>query len=85
MIEANQFIVSACIASGISAYFSLGIGAVNGFSTMGGAVANGAVNGFFTTDGVTNLLHKGERTKREVREKCDHNPTPTARILGWKK
>jgi hypothetical protein len=34
---------------------------------------------------VTNLLHNGERTKREVREKCDHNPTQTARILGWKK
>ena len=34
---------------------------------------------------LTNLLHQGERTKREVREKCSHNPMPTARKLGWKK
>ena len=34
---------------------------------------------------LTNLLHQGERTLREVREKCNHNPTQTARILGWKK
>ena len=33
---------------------------------------------------LTNLLHQGERTRREVREKCDHNPTTTARKLGWK-
>ena len=34
---------------------------------------------------VTNLLHQGERTLREVRENCSHNPTTTARKLGWKK
>ena len=33
---------------------------------------------------VTNLLHQSERTKREVREKCSHNPMKTARKLGWK-
>ena len=33
---------------------------------------------------LTNLLHQGERTLREVREKCSHNPVPTARKLGWK-
>jgi hypothetical protein len=30
---------------------------------------------------LTNLLHQGERTLREVREKCSHNPVPTARKL----
>ena len=34
---------------------------------------------------LTNLLHKGERTLREVREKCCHDPLPAARKLGWKK
>jgi predicted transposase YbfD/YdcC len=34
---------------------------------------------------LTNLLHKGERTLREVREKCNHNPMQPARKLGWKK
>ena len=33
---------------------------------------------------LTNLLHQGERTKREIREKCSHNPMKTARKLGWK-
>jgi predicted transposase YbfD/YdcC len=33
---------------------------------------------------LTNLLHKGERTLREVREKCSFDPMPTARKLGWK-
>ena len=34
---------------------------------------------------LTNLLQKGERTLREVREKCSYDPLPTARKLGWKK
>ena len=34
---------------------------------------------------LTNLLQQGERTLREVREKCAHNPVQTARKLGWKK
>ena len=34
---------------------------------------------------LTNLLQKGERTLREVREKCCHDPLPTAKKLGWKK
>jgi predicted transposase YbfD/YdcC len=34
---------------------------------------------------LTNLLHQGERTLREVREKCCHDPAPTASKLGWKK
>ena len=34
---------------------------------------------------LTNLLQKGERTLREVMEKCCHDPLPTARKLGWKK
>jgi len=33
---------------------------------------------------LTNLMHKGERTLREVREMCAHNPRNTARKLGWK-
>jgi predicted transposase YbfD/YdcC len=33
---------------------------------------------------LTNLLHQGERTMREVREKCSHDTMPTARKLGWK-
>ena len=33
---------------------------------------------------LTNLLHQGERTLREVREKCSIDPVPTARKLGWK-
>jgi predicted transposase YbfD/YdcC len=33
---------------------------------------------------LTNVLHLGERTLREVREKCNHDPRPTARKLGWK-
>jgi len=32
----------------------------------------------------TNLLHHGERTLREVREKCSHNPMKTAGKLGGK-
>jgi predicted transposase YbfD/YdcC len=32
---------------------------------------------------LTNLLHQGERTLREVREKCYFDPRPTARKLGW--
>jgi len=32
---------------------------------------------------LTNLLHRGERTKREVREKCSHDPKQTAKKLGW--
>jgi hypothetical protein len=34
---------------------------------------------------LTNLLHQGERTLREVREKCCHDPLKPARKLGWKK
>jgi predicted transposase YbfD/YdcC len=30
------------------------------------------------------LLRKDEKTLREVREKCLHDPRPTARKLGWK-
>jgi predicted transposase YbfD/YdcC len=33
---------------------------------------------------LTHLLHRGERTLREVREKCRLDPRPTARKLGWK-
>jgi hypothetical protein len=33
---------------------------------------------------LTNLLHCGERTLREVRQKCCINPINTARKLGWK-
>jgi hypothetical protein len=33
---------------------------------------------------LTNLLHRGERTLREVRKKCFIDPLPTARKLGWK-
>jgi hypothetical protein len=32
---------------------------------------------------LTNLLHRGERTLREVREKCCFDPRPAARKLGW--
>jgi len=34
---------------------------------------------------LTNLFHQDERTLREVREKCCHDPLPTAKKLGWKK
>jgi predicted transposase YbfD/YdcC len=34
---------------------------------------------------LTNLLHRDERTLREVREKCCHDPMTTAKKLGWKK
>jgi predicted transposase YbfD/YdcC len=33
---------------------------------------------------LTNLLHRGERTLREVRQKCCLEPRKTARRLGWK-
>ena len=31
------------------------------------------------------LLKRGERTLREVRERCFGNPTPIAKKLGWEK
>ena len=31
------------------------------------------------------MLWRGERTLKEVRERCYINPVPTARKLGWKK
>jgi predicted transposase YbfD/YdcC len=34
---------------------------------------------------VTNLLHRNKRKKKQVKEKCRHNPLPTARKCGWKK
>jgi hypothetical protein len=32
---------------------------------------------------LTNLLRNGERTLKEVREKCRANPTKTAKKFGW--
>jgi hypothetical protein len=32
---------------------------------------------------LTNLLHQGERTLREVREKCRMDPRKAAKKLGW--
>jgi len=32
---------------------------------------------------LVNLLHQGERTLREVREKCCADPRPAATKLGW--
>jgi predicted transposase YbfD/YdcC len=33
---------------------------------------------------LVNLLHQGERTLREVRERCGADPLSAARKLGWK-
>jgi len=37
------------------------------------------------TVSLTSLLRREERTLREVREKCYHDPLPAAKKLGWKK